>query len=372
MAQASHIPLRAVGWRAFLAAILVAVVIATGAAYAIGFTGELERQLLDPSVTPWLRGQVLEHTAALSRALSAAQAISVAALSLVASALFALAWLVRARLVEPIEALRQATEQAADGALFQPIWGIERKDEIGALARAADRLRRRAAAGAPDAALAQGREVHVVLEGKASRLFDRMMGRLGLGATRLESDLEGITASMAKVRDRMEVACQDAAAAGKSAIETAALTRSDALHFSKDIQSALEDAGARSGLANVSRRLLEAAERLERAASAQSTAPGYAHVTNDDGAESADEASAIGAALRSLTMGRPESEPTSILSGLTASLEALESFAKQRAKLNEDEATILTATLIDAIDRLNDVASRLSETADLTKARVSA
>src|SRR5262249_3932253 len=112
--------------------------------------GALERGTNDP----------VEATKLLSHALVWSQAAGIAALTLLAFVLFALAWYLRERLIAPLEKLRRSIAASASGTDEEPIWGQSRRDEIGSLARACENLRlggdnrrRRAShAGAGDAA----------------------------------------------------------------------------------------------------------------------------------------------------------------------------------------------------------------------------
>ena len=101
----------------------------------------------------------------LSQALVIAQTLAVLALAALSLTLFGMAWFIRARLLDPLRMLRQNAGSTADGALPLQLWGVNRKDEIGALARAIDRLRRKLADG-PDAAQ------------RAPELFARIVGDL--------------------------------------------------------------------------------------------------------------------------------------------------------------------------------------------------
>ena len=53
-----------------------------------------------------------------------------------------------------------------------------------------------------------------------------------------------------------------------------------------------------------------------------------------------------------------------VLDSLVAGLNALERFARERETIAGDHAVAMTAALIEAIDRLNAVADRVSASAD--------
>ena len=61
-----------------------------------------------------------------------------------------------------------------------------------------------------------------------------------------------------------------------------------------------------------------------------------------------------------------DTEAVAVLTSLAGDLEALERFARDRKTIAGESATALTVALVEAIDRLNGVADRISATADLS------
>ena len=120
----------------------------TGVAAGLVPSAQLESDYsaLTEAIAGAAEGVNIARIADLTQALVWAQATSVGTLSLLSIVLFALAWFLRERLMAPLEALRHSVTAAAGGAISDPLWGVGRKDEIGAIARAAERLRRTAAA----------------------------------------------------------------------------------------------------------------------------------------------------------------------------------------------------------------------------------
>ena len=433
-----------------------------------------------------------ERVAALGRALAIAQGVSIAALCLVAAALFALAWFIRVRIIEPVEAVRRSAENAADGAVFHPVWGIDRADEIGALARATDRLRR-AVASAPDAGIASpAKDVRITIEGQASHFFERVMERLAQGAGRLEDELDAFVQFTGLARDRVEEACADTLQAGAAAREAALIARDGAFRAAREAGRALAQTGTgagelgeirgavaaataqtretagvlktlaatlsteiESGALTVARageaverqsrqlramageaavalvhlnesgkealaralgsleaiagpegalaqcvvRLATAVERIEQAGDttpqsstaanilsararalfervetvrSQPSLPGIADFAHQEDGDVAREASAIYAALAKLAVKRDApadaGTPAALLEALAHDLDSLERFAAAARTLSDEDASVLTAALVEAIDRLNAVAGRLSAAADATQA----
>jgi methyl-accepting chemotaxis protein len=272
------------------------------AAFCIGFAGALEREINDP----------VEAARRLSQALVWSQAAGVAALTLLAFVLFALAWYLRERLIAPLEKLRRSIAASASGT-DEEIWGLSRRDEIGTLARAAENLRlcgenRRRRAG------------HTVAGDAAERLIAT--------AERLEQQLTRIPEQAEQMRARVEEASLRAAKASHMAVEAAGLARDAAVR-------AGEDATRRSGAAPP-----DAAGTME----ARPVMENIAARTNGEPSERMDA--------------------TVVLDGLVANLDALERFASERKAIAEDEAVAFMASVIEAIDRLNSVADRICATAD--------
>ena len=233
------------------------------------------------------------------------QAGAIAALSLLTAVLFGFAWYLRARVLAPLEALRRSLAAAASGALARPVSGVERGDEIGAAARAADQLREAVTGGAED----QG------LHG-----LKPLIERLVKDAGRLEADLARLSSTTTQARIAIEDASIRAAKASHAAIEAAGIVR-------------------------------DGAERMLTATIAHrpyiSTHAAASEPVELAGRFAADE------------------EAASVLTSLAGDLEALERFAHDRKTIASESAAALTVALVEAIDRLNGVADRISATADL-------
>jgi len=279
------------------------------------------------------------RSADLTQALAWAQATSVGALSLLSIMLFALAWFLRERLITPLEALRHSITAAAEGAISHPLWGLERKDEIGAIARAADKLRR--TAGASDAARV------------LPRLHMELIERLAKGAARLESDLAKAAMATNHARLRIEHAGLRAAKAGHAAIEAAQLARSGIARTAERSEGKM-DAAPRQARAVIDTlvaavaRLSDAATRLER-----QTAVEHARSPEDNQPPLED------------------GDAANVMETLAGGLAALENFARQRPALASDQLIALTAALLQAIERLNAVAHSLADSSDQDSARAS-
>jgi len=88
-----------------------------------------------------------------SSALLWAQALAIAALTLLASCFWSLGLMLRTQLYQPLEALRRSLISAAAGGMSEPISGFAPQRRIGALARAVERLRQSVATNEQNEAL---------------------------------------------------------------------------------------------------------------------------------------------------------------------------------------------------------------------------
>ena len=219
------------------------------------------------------------------------QAGAIAALSLLTAALFGFAWYLRARVLAPLEALRRSLAAAASGALARPISGVERGDEIGAAARAADQLREAVAGGPED----QG------LHG-----LKPLIERLVKDAGRLEADLARLSSTTTQARTAIEDASIRAAKASHAAIEAAGIVRDGA-----------------------ERMTLKAEDSIAGLAAAIAHHPYISEPVELAGRFAADE------------------EAASVLTSLAGDLEALERFAHDRKTIASESAAALTVALVD-------------------------
>ncbi len=284
-------------------------------------------------------GANIERIDDLAQALVWAQATSVGALSLLSMVLFALAWFLRERLIAPLDALRHSVRAAAGGANSDPLWGLERGDEIGAIARAADKLRQAAAASHAARVL--------------PRLHMEIIERLAKGAARLEADLAKTATATNHARLRIEHAGLRAAKAGHVAIEATELARSGIARITERGEAKMDAAPRQprvviDTLVAAVARLSDAAARLERqTAEENAKVPEESHAPPEDG------------------------DAAGVLETLSGGLAALENFARQRPALASDQLIALTAALLQAIERLNAVAHSLADSSDQDSARAS-
>jgi hypothetical protein len=247
----------------------------------------------------------------LADALVWGQASAIMALALLTASSFALAVFLRVRWVTPLDALRRSLIAAAAGALGQPVAGVERSDEIGATARAAERLR---------LAILGEKEEHGLLA------LQQLMERLSKDAGRLEADLALLSSAAAHARMSIEDASVRAAKASHTALEAAGIVREGA-----------------------ERMTLRAEDKIAALTTAFAGRPLAADAHADLESGFASDAEAI-----------------DVLTNLAGDLAALERFARDRRTIASESAAALTVALVEAIDRLNGVADRISATADLS------
>jgi len=144
-----------------------------------------------------------ERTTALQTlggALDGAQIVILIALAALVFGLAAAAWLMRTRVIYPLDALERSMARAAQGSLGHPIWGAHRRDEIGHLARAGETLRRCLSETSSLKELAETGRLHVTLEGPGAVLFDKVAAQASAAADALQ-----IAAGKASATQRIEL-----------------------------------------------------------------------------------------------------------------------------------------------------------------------
>ena len=316
----------------------------------------------------------------LSRTLNVAQTLAFVAMAALALILFGLAWFLRARLLEPLRTLRQSAERAADGGVFRQIWGIERRDEVGAVARAINRMRRQLASdseveGAPAVELRAVLDakpyvpeyaggVAAAAKGAGGPARSDPVDRLGLPRPDRKRFPGRRTRQPDRARSRRPCARRRRASGGAHRTHDRdhrfagprhargphrvgrAAERGDRAH-----------GGIRSVVAQLSRLRPRApasmAARAEAIATASRRTPRpSATIRRSD----------FAARFRNSATARnvPNANATPRSSGLASDLERLERLAANDAGLSADEAASLTASLIEAIDRLNVVVERVA------------
>jgi len=305
MTKEKRMALRLASRRIFILAFLALGMCAAIAAFALGFFNSMPGDISGGT------GSAAERAEKLSNVLSVIEGIAIISFAAFAGILLMLARFIRERVAAPLDALRRSLISSAVEAL--PVSGLERKDEIGAVARAAERMRQAMLSN-------ELNSPHGLLQA---------MDRLSKDAGRLEADLARLASATTRACERVEEASMKAAKASHSAIEAADLTRDGARRITVQAEDKIAE-------------LIETLQRLSAATAPNEARYETQHRTAD---VSHDEAAAV-------------------LDGLVEDLNALERFAEQRKALANDQAVTLTAALIEAIDRLNAVAERIGAAAD--------
>ena len=316
MSKGGRMMLGTISRRMFFGSFFVLGLTAAAGAFSFGFNGSLSQSFADAANSQ----NAVSGFSDVSNALVWAQVAAITALSLLAAMLFALAWFLRERLIAPLDALRRSLISAT-GPEAQPVWGLECKDEIGAVARAADRLRQMATA---------------YREHQGPQILAQAIERLIKDAGRLEADLARLASATSRASEKIEEASVRAVKASHTAIEAAGLTRDGAQRMATQAEGRID------ALIDTAKRLSTAMARTEYAAEA---AP------SDDQSEAARQVAT-------------DDDAASALEGLVGDLDALERYARKRSTIENEQAVVLNAALIEAIDRLNAVAERIAATAD--------
>jgi len=316
MSKGKRMVLGTISRRMFIGSFFVIGLTAAAGAFSFGFNGSLSQSFADTANSQ----DSVSRLNDVSAALVWAQAVAVTALTLLAAMLFALAWFLRERLVAPLDALRRSLISTA-GPDTQPVWGVDRKDEIGAVARAAERLRQMTTPSA---------------EHQGPQVLTQAIERLIKDAGRLEADLAKLASATSRASEKIEEASIRAVKASHTAIEAAGLTREGAQRMATQAEDRIDA-------------LIETAKRLSNA---------MARTEYADEEVRSDEQNDVARKVAT------DEEAASVLEGLVGDLDALERFARKRNTIESEQAVVVNTALVDAIDRLNAVAERIAAAAD--------
>lgn len=330
-------------------------VAASGAAPGAAEVLELRRAYADLKI----RADGAETSARRAQTEELAAAFSIAAFLLflallaLAATLSIAAWYIRTRINRPVEMLRSSINGAASGMMDEPVWGLSRRDEIGGIARAAERLRQAAVLAhkvAPSEAKAM-----------SSEPLSRVAPRLATAETlELTQDLARVADTAMEAQARIEAAGMRAAKASQMALDAAAFARETSTRFAQRAETALELASAQSNA--VLGALAAAVERLSHTAQQIERTPSLTSGESEGGKNSA---KILTAPDRFAANGRD-----SVIDDLLSDLEALERFAREQRNDGGEKAARIAATLGEAIGRLNAVSDRLSSSAGEGRIRV--
>ena len=110
--------------------------------------------------------------------LDRAQILIGATLAALVAGLLAVAWVMRFGVIQPLNILERSLSAAAQGFVARRIWGTDRRDEIGELARAGEAMRQSLADMPALKTLADKGQIHVTLEGPGSILFEKLAAQI--------------------------------------------------------------------------------------------------------------------------------------------------------------------------------------------------
>ncbi|MEQ1863799.1 MAG: hypothetical protein ABL996_04005 [Micropepsaceae bacterium] len=176
----------------------------------------------------------------IAAVLSWSQMLILGALASLVTGLLVVAGLLHLGIINPLKLLERSLVSLGDGNVGQRVWGTDRKDEIGELARAGEKLRLSLTETAALKSLAENSQLRITLEGQGTVLFDR----LAADVTSAAEALKGATADLAKLqtRDREEI---DAALAKLNQASTGADDAAKALR--RDGEAAIQSVRTSTG-----------------------------------------------------------------------------------------------------------------------------
>ncbi len=110
--------------------------------------------------------------------LDSALILIVITLAALVAGLLIVAWVMRFGVIQPLNTLERSLSAAAKGFVAHRIWGTDRRDEIGELARAGEAMRRGLADMPALKTLADQGQIHETLEGAGSTLFEKLAAQV--------------------------------------------------------------------------------------------------------------------------------------------------------------------------------------------------
>ncbi len=132
----------------------------------------------------------------VASALNWSQMLIVGALACLVLGLLVVAGLLQLGIIHPLKSLERSLVAVGEGNVGQRVWGADRKDEIGELARAGEKLRRGLTETTALRSLAENGQLRIALEGQGSLLFEKLAAEVTTAA----EALKGASADLAKVQ----------------------------------------------------------------------------------------------------------------------------------------------------------------------------
>jgi HAMP domain-containing protein len=152
-----------------------------------------------------LRSQTQSHQmGSIAWALSWSEMLIVGVLALIALLLIGAAGVLQLGITQPLKSLERSLASVGEGQVNQPVWGTDRPDEIGTLARVGEKLRQSLNDTDALKALAEKGEVHVRLEGDAHILFEKLASGVTSAAEALKNATTEMTENQALQRQQFQ------------------------------------------------------------------------------------------------------------------------------------------------------------------------
>lgn len=206
-------------------------------------------------------------------ALNSSQVLIIAALGALVIGLLVAAALLHLGIIQPLKSLERSLTSVGEGAVAQKVWGTERADEFGAVARAGETLRRSLTETAALKALAQKGQLHLSLDGQSSVLLQRLADDVANATSALKSAAADFARLQDGNRRQLDAALTGLATSAASADQAAASLRQTTDLAAEELRlgNAALTAAAHERirrLENVSTRFEQSHERLDEAAAA--------------------------------------------------------------------------------------------------------
>jgi hypothetical protein len=263
----------------------------------------------------------------------------IAAIGALAVGLLVAAGALQLSVVHPLKSLERSLNAVGDGAMAQDVWGTERTDEFGALARAGDKLRRGLTETTALQTLARKGQLHLTLDGRSSLLLQRLADEV----TQTTTALKTAAADFAQLQDgnrrQFEQALANLHASAGNANEAAATLRDGA-------------ASVASANTELSGTVAERIQRLDRLT------------------EKFDHSRRQVAQMAADISGRARTATDEIAASAETLKNAAESVGQIQSTLSQS-LTELSAGAGDSTEKVRTLAARLSETIGLVDQRLS-
>lgn len=191
-----------------------------------------------------LRQSDIEHQlGGAASALNASQVMIIGAIMLVIVGLIIVAALLQLGIIQPLKSLEHSLASVGDGAVGQKIWGTDRADEIGALARAGEKVRRGLAETSALKSLADKGQLHITLEGQPSVLFEKLTADISNATAALRNASADIVRMQDDGRRQYDAAVQKLAHSGSSFDTAAKALHSEATTAITDMRASTAKLG---------------------------------------------------------------------------------------------------------------------------------